>query len=157
MELKLHSDVSLMMRIDVLIVPLWNWNKDSSNSSRKEEGSNRTFMELKLGLRHIQLERRRCSNRTFMELKSITTITSEKRRGRSNRTFMELKYGFYAWTTSERCGSNRTFMELKFENSYTLSSEHDVLIVPLWNWNRTLHWAFHATAARSNRTFMELK
>ena len=55
--------------VTVLIVPLWNWNLDSTVKASAKVGSNRTFMELKSHLRASELVAPVCSNRTFMELK----------------------------------------------------------------------------------------
>ena len=53
----------------VLIVPLWNWNASKPAGKKKNECSNRTFMELKLVCCLSEWTRWDCSNRTFMELK----------------------------------------------------------------------------------------
>ena len=79
----------------VLIVPLWNWNKDSSNCCLKLEGSNRTFMELKSTSDVEAYLQILSSNRTFMELKFLTMISSIDSEMSSNRTFMELKCPYF--------------------------------------------------------------
>ena len=62
--------MQLPKSVQVLIVPLWNWNSDViQNLQYGVDSSNRTFMELKLedidDCDWIHLS----SNRTFMELK----------------------------------------------------------------------------------------
>ena len=52
---------------------------------------------------------------------------------------------------------NRTFMELKLLNVLAMSLRMNVLIVPLWNWNRPAPIIVAKTALSFNRTFMELK
>ena len=37
----------------VLIVPLWNWNDVIAHKLAKQMSSNRTFMELKLGIGYV--------------------------------------------------------------------------------------------------------
>ena len=46
MELKLGMQPHLFARLNVLIVPLWNWNIFTKNIDDYSIGSNRTFMEL---------------------------------------------------------------------------------------------------------------
>ena len=41
---------------DVLIVPLWNWNRGAAQSVRTSVCLNRTFMELKLNTLNLNLE-----------------------------------------------------------------------------------------------------
>ena len=55
--------------LPVLIVPLWNWNKDEYKGYYVVVGSNRTFMELKYLAEGEYIAENTCSNRTFMELK----------------------------------------------------------------------------------------
>ena len=47
MELKYGTDEVVRNDAEVLIVPLWNWNRNTSNLIPSLMGSNRTFMELK--------------------------------------------------------------------------------------------------------------
>ena len=47
MELKLDTWVDNFNK-EVLIVPLWNWNKESAYTGFGRSGFNCTFMELKL-------------------------------------------------------------------------------------------------------------
>ena len=144
----------------VLIAPLWNWNGAVGLHTPGEDGSNRTFMELKLGDQHTvecpnlcsnrtfmelkfselspRPKRRCCSNRTFMELKSGWAREEETKKGSSNRTFMELK-SCSCFTFGPRTfSSNRTFMELKYRQHTAMAGGDNVLIAPLWNWNRFL-------------------
>ena len=51
---------------------------------------------------------------------------------------------------------NRTFMELKLQRQRYEEAGINVLIVPLWNWNR-LAAAYTWDLDGFNRTFMELK
>ena len=70
-----------------------------------------------------------------MELKFNNGIDILKRYHSFNRTFMELKCSS-GWTeTRESNGFNRTFMELKWLHPRDEEHTHEVLIVPLWNWN----------------------
>ena len=50
MELKWQKESLEGSSQDVLIVPLWNWNKIGDCIIGTEFGFNRTFMELKFGL-----------------------------------------------------------------------------------------------------------
>ena len=52
--------------------------------------------------------------------------------------------------------SNRTFMELKYADVRIGRRTRQVLIAPLWNWNKEISEKFAALDG-SNRTFMELK
>ena len=54
--------------VQVLIVPLWNWNEESFVSAIQKGGSNCTFMELKFPDDPIKSDKL-SSNCTFMELK----------------------------------------------------------------------------------------
>ena len=48
MELKYVSGDKQVAKIDVLIVPLWNWNMAEQLQESFDDSFNRTFMELKL-------------------------------------------------------------------------------------------------------------
>ena len=50
MELKFNSLNMYLYQSIVLIVPLWNWNRGDKAQPEVQDGSNRTFMELKLSL-----------------------------------------------------------------------------------------------------------
>ena len=51
MELKCATVAYEIQSKLVLIVPLWNWNSDEERWTRQgDQGSNRTFMELKLDI-----------------------------------------------------------------------------------------------------------
>ena len=73
-----------------------------------------------------------------------------------NRTFMELKFQLSLDEYKTWNCFNRTFMELKCDKLYIKDSWVKVLIVPLWNWNRT-NKADGIADTGFNRTFMELK
>ena len=64
--------------MDVLIVPLWNWNIGGTYCKTSlKESSNCTFMELKyLGRKHVTM-RKVSSNCTFMELKFLTKAATQ--------------------------------------------------------------------------------
>ena len=47
MELKYQRTLRFVHQHQVLIVPLWNWNKEKAAAIAQAYGSNRTFMELK--------------------------------------------------------------------------------------------------------------
>ena len=118
---------------EVLIVPLWNWNKSGSWRHVSTVRSNCTFMELKYS-KKVKDSLVRLSNCTFMELKFHRTVQGTPRPHRSNCTFMELKL------VTKSC----------------LWLCLGVLIVPLWNWNIGEELQ-HQTVDSSNCTFMELK
>ena len=70
MELKYAWEMGERAGRAVLIVPLWNWNKEDILQYGQEHVCfNRTFMELKYkkGLHFVLVFI--CFNRTFMELK----------------------------------------------------------------------------------------
>ena len=70
MELKFDYSTCYINERQVLIVPLWNWNKEDILQYGQEHVCfNRTFMELKYkkGLHFVLVFI--CFNRTFMELK----------------------------------------------------------------------------------------
>ena len=68
----------------------------------------------------VKISTFRCSNRTFMELKLGIERSLKGQFTGSNRTFMELKYkAITAKITIHLC-SNRTFMELKWLSHRTL-------------------------------------
>ena len=69
MELKLWMQFLTLLGMMVLIVPLWNWNKEWGKNVLFSWGFNRTFMELKLSIRSLTLSQNISFNRTFMELK----------------------------------------------------------------------------------------
>ena len=48
MELKSKQGIFSDKGLDVLIVPLWNWNSQGDCGRTQQGGSNCTFMELKL-------------------------------------------------------------------------------------------------------------
>ena len=177
MELKSGTRSSLNSTPFVLIVPLWNWNKDNVKVSVSGNyRSNCTFMELKSRHTADHLLTRRVlivplwnwnvythpfflqmsrSNCTFMELK-WNMIRTKKKISSSNCTFMELKYLWRLQRLAPSTCSNCTFMELKFGFKLVIYTRVNVLIVPLWNWN------FCRIVGRignesSNCTFMELK
>ena len=99
--------------MQVLIVPLWNWNS--------------------------------------FDLFAFETMAC------SNRTFMELKYEYKDGDINPLPCSNRTFMELKCIFKSIASEQFTVLIVPLWNWNKSTVVDDSSIITSSNRTFMELK
>ena len=47
MELKQETQTVAVVRGEVLIVPLWNWNKVNQQKNGTHARLNRTFMELK--------------------------------------------------------------------------------------------------------------
>ena len=73
------------------------------------------------------------SNRTFMELKYFIRNHCRTEELCSNRTFMELKFPADGTLPAGVVGSNRTFMELKFRTLQRRYQPLLVLIVPLWN------------------------
>ena len=100
--------------VQVLIVPLWNWNNASPIMIKINFSSNRTFMELKFGKGRQIVPSCSRSNRTFMELKSDICWYIAMTAKRSNRTFMELKLVRISYHCRRQLSSNRTFMELKY-------------------------------------------
>ena len=80
MELKLQgTGGSSEVSMEVLIVPLWNWNDCHHRLRDTGVRSNRTFMELKLQAVLFDGRRYGCSNRTFMELKFKKAIEAAKK------------------------------------------------------------------------------
>ena len=55
--------------LNVLIVPLWNWNLSLRINIQENKSFNRTFMELKFLSQQQEDYQYTCFNRTFMELK----------------------------------------------------------------------------------------
>ena len=47
MELKYDNTQRIIDTMNVLIVPLWNWNNEGESATPGSDCSNRTFMELK--------------------------------------------------------------------------------------------------------------
>ena len=120
--------------MQVLIVPLWNWNETLQ------------FMNTVT----------KCFNCTFMELKSRILVGVSRVIFGFNCTIMELKLGrhtdfpdikwvlivpLWNWNYRHKCGHlkltgfNCTIMELKFLFQQKWLDSPDVLIVLLWNWN----------------------
>ena len=119
----------------VLIVPLWNWNLISPLFAICYE------VVLIVPLWNWNSWR----NKGYSKMKKSF-----------NRTFMELKSCcFLAVSFAPMC-FNRTFMELKSCSVLLVWGLAVVLIVPLWNWNRTYFKSWKETKS-FNRTFMELK
>ena len=130
--MKQHSNLAT---INVLIVPLWNWNRWPMIG----EYMKRSVLIVPLWNWNEQ---------------DVTDLTPFPR---FNRTFMELKCDrdsqiniFYRVLIVPLWNWNRWLVRF-------YSSQCYVLIVPLWNWNlfflsllETVLWCF-------NRTFMELK
>ena len=113
MELKWSFIHSASLWMAVLIVPLWNWNKQTIRNKIIVHSFNCTFMELKWFCRaHLPVARRvlivplwnwnslprpcfvsaRSFNCTFMELKYKSSRTWRTRWHSFNCTFMELKW-----------------------------------------------------------------
>ena len=69
MELKSVSTNNSDASVNVLIVPLWNWNEARNWITIDNQRSNRTFMELKCIICRLAEANPFRSNRTFMELK----------------------------------------------------------------------------------------
>ena len=97
MELKYGRNVVIKGNEGVLIVPLWNWNQQLRWRPQHLEGSNCTFMELKLEYYMQILQMKMGSNCTFMELKSDSLLATEEENTGSNCTFMELKSSRIRW------------------------------------------------------------
>ena len=70
-------------------------------------------MELKLGLVEVSSFRDNGLNRTFVELKPTTLLTFAVVITGLNRTFVELKPGNPLSVVSQSLSLNRTFVELK--------------------------------------------
>ena len=141
---------------EVLIVPLWNWNRQTTPQPVGMAGFNRTFMELKLIL---FLHRDLASfsfNRTFMELKFPDGLSGLDGSGVLIVPLWNWNSVIRYWRSSRR-RFNRTFMELKSSNTYVVGNGRVVLIVPLWNWNLPKYETALASGLGFNRTFMELK
>ena len=96
MELKSNWHRANSISTDVLIVPLWNWNRCRP---------------------HAEAEATAGSNCTFMELKCRTAIHHQIRVQSSNCTFMELKLDELLEPLSPTASSNCTFMELKSQQT----------------------------------------
>ena len=73
------------------------------------------------------------SNRTFMELKFESCYNYAVVVKSSNRTFMELKLATLSLEHHPLPCSNRTFMELKSLSHDVNTLSTQVLIAPLWN------------------------
>ena len=155
--------VQCLLKVFVLIVPLWNWNvRWCFNSYTSWRCSNRTFMELKFHLCVKTPQRGNCSNRTFMELKfykayydrfGLVVLIVPLWNWNDWKEFREpiisgvlivplWNWNIYSgvlWICSTLC-SNRTFMELKYQILKIMHYSTAVLIVPLWNWNLCLCW-----------------
>ena len=157
MELKLKKLIKVHDKIHVLIVPLWNWNRDIPDKNDAHRGK-----VLIVPLWNWN----RGNNSSRKPRKGVLTVP------------------LWNWNTVGQnvhplgwC-FNRTFMELKCNNRFRCSNETDVLIVPLWNWNYERafsilleaqvlivplwNWNFATMMVRMvsksfNRTFMELK
>ena len=136
MELKYGLTLEGVVRNDVLIVPLWNWNRVVDHAETDVEfGSNRTFMELKL---------------INMALKASK--------------IQVLIVPLWNWNMSLieefSCKMKVLIVPLWNWNLYANSSAYKanhVLIVPLWNWNWAMWSQTSLELGSSNRTFMELK
>ena len=138
MELKYQQPRTRATTQQVLIEPLWNWNKTRSARWRLsscvliEPLWNWNDRPGYKGRRHGSL------NRTFMELKSRRRRQAMNDLTRLNRTFMELKYNY-----NEYCAKlmNVLIEPLwNWNNSKRLRTAwtQRVLIEPLWNWNRLM-------------------
>ena len=77
MELKFISFIVFSSILQVLIVPLWNWNITETLTNSTIFSFNRTFMELKFGRLDHETSLATGFNRTFMELKSSNS-TAQK-------------------------------------------------------------------------------
>ena len=178
MELKQRSWNVGLLKSEVLIVPLWNWNKNKSLMQNWGKGSNRTFMELKLRL--LQSVQKRygvlivplwnwntnqvmlCVHKDWVLIVPLWNWNSASTHERalsgssSNRTFMELKHLLISSIpTDERVLIVPLWNWNEVKNPKT-PAQMGVLIVPLWNWNVISRVGFFVSH-RSNRTFMELK
>ena len=120
--------------LQVLIVPLWNWNYWYTLFDYHASCFNRTFMELKLLIYFIWLSRQFVLIVPLWNWNSRTPSTTWLVCKSFNRTFMELKSYKYAYGYYSTC-FNRTFMELKLKPYERHDKIRTVLIVPLWNWN----------------------
>ena len=157
MELKLIQGSKLTACIDILIEPLWNWNRFKKMMPHILNDINRTSMELKrsnyltsISSAEILIEplwnwnmlmTTSCMmlsmniNRTSMELKPYLYRIFSIAKWNINRTSMELK--LKSWN-KERHPShyiNRTSMELKHRWAPDNENATSILIEPLWNWN----------------------
>ena len=75
MELKYTNEEARKKEEEVLIVPLWNWNNDTTYQVQKRNaGFNRTFMELKYIINYRGDWVKGSFNRTFMELKFCSWV-----------------------------------------------------------------------------------
>ena len=134
MELKfLHTEANQNQH-QVLIVPLWNWNRILQRCFLVCSSFNRTFMELKFNAMRPWKVKESSFNRTFMELKwSIWTLWTTRA--------CVLIVPLWNWnlTLNRKAQTpssfNRTFMELKLITHHISYRGSLVLIVPLWNWN----------------------
>ena len=122
----------------VLIVPLWNWNREALADKKGPNRSNRTFMELKYFNRTLKILR---FNVLIVPLWNWNKRSRKASvfHGSSNRTFMELKLHLSSSLPRLVSRSNRTFMELKYRWISVGNNGSQVLIVPLWNWNYIQH------------------
>ena len=116
----------------VSIAPLWNWKSVVPGAVKKDEGFNRTFMELKVTTLAMA-QGGDCFNRTFMELKGAprpgVTLSS--------------------WFQSHLYG-------IESERHFWTILGNIVSIAPLWNWKCGCSWN-ELCRLCFNRTFMELK
>ena len=141
-----------MQDTNVLIAPLWNWNKWASIWETKSLCSNRTFMELKYEHQLWEQNQLQSSNRTFMELKYLHSSVVIKTHISSNRTFMELKWRRLSNFLHTFLSSNRTFMELKLKG--TERSVYKALCLNIgWSLWNIVSYDNLAWIATQNETF----
>ena len=141
----------------VLIVPLWNWNTLAVNKLRCDKSVlivplwNWNYYKYKL------LLIKSSSNCTFMELKYALLLGEQRSLVRSNCTFMELKSASLRrknWQHDVLIVPLWNWNRLKVDKYF---EPYCVLIVPLWNWNKAITSASTKPSVGSNCTFMELK
>ena len=142
--------------MNVLIVPLWNWNKSALPVLMVIACSNCTFMELKLGKGKSKKKQQYGSNCTFMELK-LGKGKSEKKQQ------YVLIVPLWNWNSLYSLKATEPLAVLivplwnwNHAEWWERRAGHLVLIVPLWNWNGA-DYRDHRFLRRSNCTFMELK
>ena len=124
--------------LPVLIVPLWNWNRDVLVCSYKNKQSiNCTVVELKRQQQRMNRSEHLRINCTVVELKLLWRASGFFCCWCINCTVVELKQTFSNRSTFFIIRINCTVVELKQNiDKYVVIDTSTVLIVPLWNWNR---------------------
>mgnify|MGYP007001833855 CR=1 FL=1 len=135
---------------------MWNWNITGIKDYDFEGAFNRTNVELKL----------RCEYKAgYGNALLIVPMWNWNQDAWEiyimllsfNRTNVELKYFLLPHPVSSIRAFNRTNVELKYATGLTMTAGYNLLIVPMWNWNRWQLWPAYRFLRAFNRTNVELK